>query len=415
MKKKIIVILSCVAVLNTYGAVMAAPNAFSDVPAKHWSYNAVMQLGKFGIVDGYGDGSFGGEKTISRYEMAIIVARAMTKMDKADAANKALIEKLENEYAPELKKIGALEERVIKVEDKVDKVTFSGMVRAKYDNQNVNGSNVNDGNNHVYFDFEGSLKVNDNWSAHFQSETQQHYDSTKAATDVNNNTFERIWVTGIVGGTGVTVGRKWDSSAYSIAEGCEATGVWLDFGKVFKTTLFAAKPSGTDNWNVNMYGIKFATKIANDTHLHVTVAGNKDVGIGITSWGEIGFDTKLSKDFKFTAAYAKTNAISYNNNQEYRLDYRGADLNVPGSYGIYIRYLKLGLNGSLTHDDEWGSLSANIKGPIFGFDYILGKNIEWSTLYANTRFIASGTYSGLAVTTNELRRLFRSQVDFHFY
>lgn len=63
---------------------MAAPasDLFQDVPTVHWAYSAVMQLAKDGILTGYSDQSFQGDKTITRYEMAQIVANARTHADR---------------------------------------------------------------------------------------------------------------------------------------------------------------------------------------------------------------------------------------------------------------------------------------------------------------------------------------------
>ncbi len=58
--------------------VIAAPafgQAFTDVPADHWAYDAVNQLQKDGIVIGYPDGTFAGKRTLTRYEFAVAIAR----------------------------------------------------------------------------------------------------------------------------------------------------------------------------------------------------------------------------------------------------------------------------------------------------------------------------------------------------
>ena len=68
-----------------------------------------------GIIDGYADGKFQGDKVISRYEMAKMVATAMGRADKANASQKATIDKLAKEYATELE---GLNVRVGNVEKK---------------------------------------------------------------------------------------------------------------------------------------------------------------------------------------------------------------------------------------------------------------------------------------------------------
>ena len=62
MKKNLIVALALVFVLGIAGTAFAAANPFVDVPAKHWAYDAVSKLAKAGILDGYGDGTYRGER-----------------------------------------------------------------------------------------------------------------------------------------------------------------------------------------------------------------------------------------------------------------------------------------------------------------------------------------------------------------
>ena len=88
-----------------------AANPFSDVPAGHWAYDAVNKLAAAGVVDGYPDGTYGGDKLMTRYEMAQIVAKAMAK-----GAN---VDKLAAEFADELDSLGV---RVANLEKKADNV-----------------------------------------------------------------------------------------------------------------------------------------------------------------------------------------------------------------------------------------------------------------------------------------------------
>jgi hypothetical protein len=128
MKKTLVAVLAVLCMLAFTVPAFAATDTFADVPAKHWAYDAVKQLAKAGIVEGYGDGTFRGDRTMTRYEMAQIVANAMTKAAKADAQNKALIEKLAQEFNAELVSLGA---RVSKLEAK-SKVNFFVDNRLQY-------------------------------------------------------------------------------------------------------------------------------------------------------------------------------------------------------------------------------------------------------------------------------------------
>ena len=54
-----------------------------------WAYQSVEQLAYAGIINGYPDGTFKGNKPITRYEMAQMVAKAMANQDKANAEQQA--------------------------------------------------------------------------------------------------------------------------------------------------------------------------------------------------------------------------------------------------------------------------------------------------------------------------------------
>lgn len=106
-----------------------AANPFSDVPAGHWAYDSINKLAAAGVIEGYGDATFGGDKLMTRYEMAQIVAKAMAKGVNVD--------KLAAEFADELDNLGV---RVANLEKKADNVKISGQVRASYKDADKAGS-----------------------------------------------------------------------------------------------------------------------------------------------------------------------------------------------------------------------------------------------------------------------------------
>ena len=80
---------------------------FPDVPANHWAYEYVTALHKTGILEGYPDGTFGGDRMMTRYEFAAIVYRAIMA---GAASNPALnrdgtLDKLAKEFSSEMKYI----------------------------------------------------------------------------------------------------------------------------------------------------------------------------------------------------------------------------------------------------------------------------------------------------------------------
>lgn len=123
------------ALMLTTSFVMA-DNAFSDVTPDDWSYKAVSQLADEGVIDGYPDGTFKGNKNITRYEMGQIVARLMAKEDTLTADQKATLDKLSTDYAGELDNLGV---RVDKLENQAFKDTtflydFRASAMPSYDN-----------------------------------------------------------------------------------------------------------------------------------------------------------------------------------------------------------------------------------------------------------------------------------------
>ena len=115
MKKSLV--LAMAMALGVTASAYAA-NPFSDVPAGHWAYDSVNKLAAAGIVDGYGNGTFGGDRLMTRYEMAQIVAKAMAK-----GAN---VDRLAAEFADELDSLGV---RVAALEKKSDNVKITGISR----------------------------------------------------------------------------------------------------------------------------------------------------------------------------------------------------------------------------------------------------------------------------------------------
>lgn len=108
------------ALMLTTSSFVMANNAFSDVTPDDWSYKAVSQLADEGVIDGYPDGTFKGNKNITRYEMGQIVARLMAKEDTLTTDQKATLDKLSSDYAGELDTLGV---RVDKLENQVFKDT----------------------------------------------------------------------------------------------------------------------------------------------------------------------------------------------------------------------------------------------------------------------------------------------------
>ncbi len=167
--------------VSVSGTAFAAEGAdsFSDVPQGHWAYDALDYLAKDGVIDGMGDGTFQGDRTMTRYEMASIVAKAMQKGG-LGIGDQAVLDKLAAEYGDEiatLKKQTAQNTKDIKdLKEKTDKFKVWGMARVQVGDDNGLVQNGHQGtyNNRFYMDLEGQMKINDHAVARFTVEKNAH-------------------------------------------------------------------------------------------------------------------------------------------------------------------------------------------------------------------------------------------------
>lgn len=101
---------------------------FKDVPTDHWAYEAIDYLQQQGLVEGYPDGTFGGNRTFTRYEMAMVIARIYSKLEDMvgsfEGGNcdevQAQLDRLANEFKDELAELGV---RLDKLEGQVNQNT----------------------------------------------------------------------------------------------------------------------------------------------------------------------------------------------------------------------------------------------------------------------------------------------------
>jgi len=145
--------LALVLVLVFVFALPVLANPFVDVPLNHWAYDSVQSLAAKGVIVGYPDGTFGGAKSLTRYEFAEATAKALAYvegMDFAAADDVAILEKLAIEFADELASLGvtvadleaalganseaiaALETTVAKLDTFFEPVVISGSFTATY-------------------------------------------------------------------------------------------------------------------------------------------------------------------------------------------------------------------------------------------------------------------------------------------
>lgn len=428
MKKKLVASLAAAMVLGVAGTSFAASNPFVDVPAKHWSYDAVSKLASAGIVDGYGDGTFKGEKTMSRYEMAQIVAKAMAHSDKANAEQKAAIDKLSVEFASELE---GLNVRVTKLEKNSSTIKVTGEARIRYDASDYkdNGApNANTLKLRTRIHMNGN--INDQWTYYGRLEANNDLrgDSSVRKTD-DTIRMDNAYVKGSLFNTTATIGRFDYVPNYGLLFDSTLNGVNFAFGNALKVNMLygkerndnlygAARGSDQTADRLEVKGITLKYGMTKDTNLtggyyqlkadngNVLKNGNDDT---VKVW-EAGFDTKLTADWLLKGSYAKSDANAENKAYFAELDYKGVTKKA-GSYGAWLGYRNLEANAApkTTLDGAYaeGSQVNGGKGYEIGLGYAPADNTVFKVKYMDYKSATDGA-------VDHKTKYVRAQVEFFF-
>jgi len=107
VQTKHLVVALLVAILLVMLGGIASAKSFDDVPRTHWAYDAVEYLASKGLVEGFGDGTYRGNKEMTRYELAMLVARAYAKLEELSDKDvsidvEAIMNDLMDEFEDEL-------------------------------------------------------------------------------------------------------------------------------------------------------------------------------------------------------------------------------------------------------------------------------------------------------------------------
>ena len=267
MKKTLVSALTTALVVGAASTTFAAANPFSDVPADHWAYDAVAQLAADGVIDGYGDTTFRGDRSITRYEMAQMIARAMAKSD-VNEATKAMIDKLAAEFADELNNLGV---RVANLERNADMVKWNGKIEYTYESTRMgkNHQTTKENTDKELFRLEPSAEVNDHWHVNARLDATNHMntDSGFATTGEkgdSNSDYEvrlkHIYAQGDYKNFTVRLGKmeladNMAGQSGNLILDSKYSGAEVEFGSKVKAKIFAGRTNG-DNDGGYFFGTK---------------------------------------------------------------------------------------------------------------------------------------------------------------
>ena len=400
MKKSLV--LAMAMALGVTASAYAA-NPFSDVPAGHWAYDSISKLAAAGVIEGYGDDTFRGDRLMTRYEMAQIVAKAMAK-----GAN---VDKLAAEFADELDALGV---RVAALEKKADNVKITGQFRYHYESYKQDG--VKNHSSKLRSRIWLTGKVNDTWNYVGMLENQQDLTDNVGNEDTK---FQRAYLEGRLGGVKVTAGRFNQTLVDGEVYGTRMDGIDIKYGDKIKLGAYYGKPTDSagltydtkkdgkwttkDSWKYDrMWGVNAAADLGKYFNLGVGYDEFQDmneyVGDGLDGQdlNEIEkakiFNAGLkfkAKDFTLGVTYLHSNGGVLRTFNDYKegtksggfvfANYKGAKANKVGSWGIGVKYYHMpaGLVAN-----NWDTSTALGSANIYDNDdktarYAIGKPLLW--------------------------------------
>lgn len=410
MKKKIAAALAATFVLGVTSAF--ANNPFVDVPAKHWSYDSVNKLAKAGIVDGYGDGTFRGDKNMTRYEMAQIVAKAMTKLDKADAEQKAMINKLSAEYASELNNLGV---RVGALESKVGNIKMVAETRLDYTwlDSKTNGSD--DFSYRQRFHLTAPVTDKISYTARLQANGK--FGSGDTAANTTKVTRNFITVKDMFGINSTMLGRQplaiGRQMAFADTENNDGIAVKHAFGKATVDAFWMSVASKEDVKGINVnyaatktaeFNVGYFAADKNDTNLTAdTTFMNAGLSYGFGKGVTLVGDYVQSDAAGDPKAYAAQLVYNWKSGKVQKTFYgweKMVNPSVAHDQGVSFSYFDV-TSQSLPGYGEGNFKSfgaakgiskdtGNVKGYMFAYQNMMAKNVMLDLNYTDAEAKTSG-------------------------
>ena len=362
--KKILAIAAAAAL--TAGVSAYAANPFSDVSTDDWAYQAVSDLSDQGVVEGYPDGTFKGERNMTRYELAQVIARLMAREDQLNAEQKATLDKLAGEYADELANLGV---RVSNLEKKVGNISWFGDARMRWQEKgyNADGSKKEDSWNgrmrinakaqvndstYVRGRFTSNMNFKDNADANTKMDVLfvHHQFGDKVGMNLGRN-FLTLGQTGMYyddffDGAQLFIG----DSKLTLAAGYGRMNAWADdedtvyarlYGQTgrigydaeYIKTVGAADAATKSVWGVGLtVGVTDAVDVFGDFYKNTKPAGDPQMWTAGLGFGH--YNLKKPGTFRVAAQYVRNEAGAYFGGSTYTAFPASSLLNVDSKFWL---------------------------------------------------------------------------------
>ena len=406
------------AVVLGMSATAFAANPFSDVPETHWARQALDKLAAEGVVEGYEDRTYRGDRNITRYEMAQMVARALARYENApiaarttpaasseppviSAGSRADLDRLAAEFHEELDGLGV---RVAELEKHADLVQWNGKIEMTFANARTDPDNSGHKDKDIWrgytFYLDPEIQLNKNWTAmaEFQVEGNLTEDST-AHTELNN-----VWVEGDFGDNfAVALGRV---PFYTNEEGlifdADMSGAMMLFGDEFYVALAGGRMhketfggglrgvNDSEDFKADILGVNVQYAPENEHGLYGGAGFYylKDKDFMTENYSRDGATDKayiwsVNANYSFTDKLALFGSFAQNTKADYEKNSWQAELEYgsydgdyeteKGDWSVFAGYRQFGTNVSFTPSDD--DVMRGMRGWFVGANYAPFKNV----------------------------------------
>ncbi len=407
MKKTLVSALTTALVVGAASTTFAAANPFSDVPADHWAYDAVSQLAADGVIEGYGDTTFKGNRNITRYEMAQMVAKAMAK--NTSGVDKALVDKLAAEFAEELNNLGV---RVANLERNADMVKWTGKAEYTYTHDKYKGQDGARDNSEqegtFLFRLEPTAEVNSNWHVKARLDAKTYAGSDSSKDNSAKVELKRIWAQGDYDKFQVKIGKFAQINNDTIAD-TTFSGVELSYGKDIKGIIGIGRinkdsllseidtPNLRKSGSYQYVGLQYASgKYQGGFAWHHVKA--HDNPFKYKNDGETTDQMNIfieDDSYRFDKNVAVKGFYAWNKNADIQkkagrleVDYKGAQKENKATWGAWLAYSHLGRNAMIAN--PWDATKSGEKGWELGANFTPFKNIVTTVRYGKDKKITGG-------------------------
>ena len=390
-------ILAALAATMAVGATCAfAANPFADVPADSWAYKSVVTLANSGILQGVDGTHFQGNRNITRYEAAEITAKAMAHADRANAQQRAIINKLAHEFAGELNNLGV---RVANLEDQVGTVKFSGSFQVDYKHKAdskqgdavVAAGTKGDASYSYTAKLKATAKVSKNVKANIGFKYKGQFDDVHEANsayahvnvaNVQAKVADQVSV--LAGRHDLTLGQGYIYD--DVVDGVEAqvaadkVSVQGGYAKLkadasYKVGYVQAQAAVCDYATVGAY-------FANVVGVKKQPDAQKNMSVQVYG---ASVQAKVADQVKALVSYEKYKVYDTEKNQTTskpaswygKVTYGKADFATPKSWDVWVDYLNAD-KFDFVNGGTWrgGDLTSNVKSWGIGVDYTFAKNAK---------------------------------------